>query len=1079
MNNLERIPIRLTTKLSLIFVGFLFTIMCCATAVWAYFSIDVTGTSPTTLNVNTLFGVLNESPAGASWGTENNPYLIHTQQHLNNLYKIQNNKNRALINEDTFFQVSNPDSTPCYVGGTSSSNLLDIFSIGSEDFPFISTIRGVTGATYTLPDGEVTDTSAIANVRVTAQEGQIDIGLFGNVGPNTAPGDGQPVGEISNLLLANIQVATTSVGDNTKNNHPNFFTSSIPHETNHIGILAGHAQYTLIYDISVYYTDTNPTAVSGGAHSAKVPAFNINPSSAAKYTTSGGIIGYYKNLFINPNNTDHPVNSDGFDDFGGTNVGFGLGIVYSEDIWRFMEKNYFPTEPIMEKEYGIQDTFDEKLYGPTYNGTDVKQNKYFRIGVFTFAHSSQTLNDDRIAKLWKTAGSNLWSVSTSGNYTNHTLDMGDVSYRYACTQIQYRTSGSPNHFTSTSGSGTSLRATVTTTASNSTFYYQNYRFMLVAETTGGQYALTRYGYTAAAQKIDTNNFVIPANQLNYYTFIPYQTRTQDSTYPPYYNSNAYRYNTVTDIRINPTGTNIPINYFVYGNTLTNPERVIYEAERPLRIYDSISFMATSVAGSPEGIYLTMPGTGATGTNTAFRLRRSTSGTSTLNNYLTFSEGAGFGYTTSSGSATQIKIYAVRITNNPSNSSENPVATAYNKQIYTPTNNIKTYDMSTTTLHYVGNATSSTISTKYRYNIRPISSLEWAANDGNPITKAETVVKMADPTSYYYLNNAFWGVVTGIPAPSGIGTIDVPEASIGFTVNNTDNSTQISSRIFAIVATDPSQDVDQTITISYFNSSSSMARTEQASFPLPPVPGSTPATTSSIYVCDVLTTSCPTTSTGNLSYYHIAYPNLSTLLVSYEITVTTPARGTRTFFLEASKGSANFVYLSAERTASKDSNPTHENDLELQTLAGIDFVTMRSNIIQTVNRTDKSLSGGYYIQSLIAPYFGLKSNPANPDGANPNMDALALTPHTLDPYRFTWSIVRCYVMDKHEMYIRISDIAAYSANPSDTIMQTIMSTMNYNFTEWSYLDQLAYAYIYSDVVYTYLNSKVIDWTKISY
>ena len=80
-------------------------------------------------------------------------------------------------------------------------------------------------------------------------------------------------------------ITSTSAGG-TRPNHDNFVTSA-PYESNHIGILAGHAQYTTISNISVYY--------SGSNGNPNVKAFNVHNGaghpSAPKYTTASGIIG--------------------------------------------------------------------------------------------------------------------------------------------------------------------------------------------------------------------------------------------------------------------------------------------------------------------------------------------------------------------------------------------------------------------------------------------------------------------------------------------------------------------------------------------------------------------------------------------------------------------------------------------------------------------------------------------------------------------------------------------------------------------------------------------------------------------
>jgi hypothetical protein len=173
---------------------------------FAYFVQTHYAESFKSLDVNLIFGRLDPSvnPSGP-WGTDTNPYLIEEPNHFINLYTLQNRADKRIINEDTVFQVSDKYGKPNFVGGISASNLMQVTSIGTEEFPFVSLIRGVKATNQadfiTLPTGERSDTSVIGNMKVVAEPGQFDIGLFGNVGPRIEPQDGEPVGEITTLLF--------------------------------------------------------------------------------------------------------------------------------------------------------------------------------------------------------------------------------------------------------------------------------------------------------------------------------------------------------------------------------------------------------------------------------------------------------------------------------------------------------------------------------------------------------------------------------------------------------------------------------------------------------------------------------------------------------------------------------------------------------------------------------------------------------------------------------------------------------------------------------------------------------------
>jgi hypothetical protein len=414
--------------------------------------------------------------------------------------------------------------------------------------------------------------------------------------------------------------------------------------------------------------------------------------------------------------------------------------------------------------------------------------------------------------------------------------------------------------------------------------------------------------------------------------------------------------------------------------------------------------------------------------------------------------------------TSFKIYAVRTTNNAGNPSENPTDVDYTKRLFTPTGTTKTYDMSKNTLFYTGTPSSTDPTVKYQYDIRTNESLEWAKNDGLAMTDATKALKMADPTSYYYISSRFWGVTQGIPAPSGVGTINVPEGSIGFTVQGT-GTAGTTAKIFVMVATDPSLDVDQTITISRFGTGSNQNgdRTTVGSYVLPPTPGVTDATTLPIYVNDSGTT-------------YTAYPNFNVLPVAYIFTVS--AQYTITYFLEASRGSATFIYLSAERSASYDNNPTHENDVKFPSLSSVDYVF--KGLIDTTKIA--TVGSSEYITSLVSPYFGVTTNPDNPTGLNPDIDPLIIP--IVTGFDFDYFIKRYYdaVAEKYTIFIDvIANVDGTGYDPPNTLAQVneIMSNMNFNFAEWSFLDQANSSYVYSDVVITRINGYMItNWALIT-
>jgi hypothetical protein len=1043
----------------------LFAALQCAVFAFAYFSQYISKNASTTLEINNLFDRLDPAmnPTG-EWGTDGNPYLINQVGHLHNLSILQNTEDRKRIDEDSVFQVSTNLGAPIYVGSDDYNALTPITSIGTEEFPFVSVLRGVkaTNSLFyaTLPTGEVSDTSAIGNIRVTAKPGQVDIGLFGNLGPTNEEAasllPGQTIGGISNLLLYNIQVASNAVGAYDAN-HKHFVSNPTYnglYETNHIGILVGHAQFADIHDISVYY--------SGENNNPHVKAFDVDAGSSARYATSGGIVGYYNKIVVDEE-TEYPVSSDGSPQRVGTNyTGLDLGIVYTEDLWTFMEKNTSVGNPAPLDTYDLQDTFDNELYGASN-----PDKKYFQIGVFTFSHSKQVKGNDRIAKLWATSGSNMWTISTDNTYTAADSNLGTAK-EYTLTQI-----------TSANVNSSARRASDNPYHTVTGFSNTDYRFMFVYtdSSTNTDYALMRYGAQAISQKIDINNFIIQPEDLDYYTFKNLTNRVTNLNYPPYETNWSYEYNTANSIVFTRNANNPRMQYTTYGDVIENDDNVIVEAPRPFRVYYSsaaptASFMATSSNTNPEGLRIIPEGSGnlwgSRDSNkpaySRYRLQRMTATNGSVNWYATFSDANGFSATDNINNAAYFKIYAVRITNNPSQSSENPTDVPFTKKVYTPTGTTKTYDMSKNTLYYTGTASSGDPDERYMYDIKTIESLGWAKNDGLVMKDATKGLMMADPTSYYYISNRFWGVTQGIPAPNGVGTINVPEGSIGFTVQGTQQSNTY-AKIYVMVATNPGLYVDQTITVSRFGTGNNQNgdRSIEGTFVLPPSPGRTVGETQPIYIND----------SGS---DYTAYPNFNVLPVAYEFVVD--AQYTTTYFLESSRGSATFIYLSAERTAARDNNPTHDNNVKFPQLTSVDYV------FKGIENPDKIATVGSdeYINSLTSPYFGVMANPDNLSGTVEGIDQL-IVPSAIG-FDFTYAIQRYYnaVDEEYTIFIDIVanvDGAGYDPPNNITQVNTIMDYMNFNFSEWSFLDSVNNVFVYSDSVIIKINGYAIaDWELIT-
>ena len=1057
-----------------VFFAFVLTI---GYPVYAYFRANIERQVEPTLEIELLFGHLREDLVTGEWGTDTNPYLIMNTEHLSNLSVLQNGTYSHYVNENSVFQVSDENGDPIYVGGATANQLFTIQSIGNEDYPFVSKIRGITTTDpnkyVTLPTGELTDTSIIGNVRVTPEENQVDIGLFGCVGPDlegeVPETDYQ--GEISNILLYNIQINTSTVGV-MPSGHYGYAKTGVTKETNHLGILAGHVQYANLDKISVYYSQTN-----GVAH---VDAFNVSAGDTAKYTTSGGIIGFYKRVIVD-GEIENPVTSDGSDQGAGqAAAGLGKGIVYAEDIWKFMEENTTVGNPAPNNSYDLQDTFGDELYDPN-------DNSYFHVGVFTFAHSRQSRGKDRIAKIWTDAYTNEWTISTNPTnpYTQTTRDVGPAT-KYTATRIT-------NNEMSWAYTGWIFDRRYYGTLNSPYSSNADYRYMLVYEDTTvnptKHYALVRYGSTAIGVEVDPNNLVIPDGEFKYFTYENLSQRTADITYPPYEAGFSYRFSgpITMDFR-NTTSSAGTLQYAVYGDIVTgivDGQTKILEAPRPLRVnaqnnaVPTASFMATASTSNPPYVegYRISP-TSNTGNFNKFYIQRtgsSSSGGSTSNWYMTYSTAEGFSAVSTSSPGTyasSFALYAVRYTNNTSNPSESPVATRNILEEFIPAGTTETIDTEHNVLFYTGTYNSSVPTSRYSYEIKDISSLGWIDNRNKAITKGDTALLIGDPTSYYYIKNAsglerFFGVNTGIPSPVDGPPINVPEGSIGFTVNaKTPDSTETTATINVIVATDPSQGVEQLITVSRFGSGTTTVGDRQllSGFVLPPPPGSTITGTKPVYL-----------KTSASSPTYAVYPNFNRLLIAYSFEVpieTVPI----TYFLEASRGTACFVYLSSDRVAANDNNPLHENDIVIPSLPNIDYVFKNTtNMIATVGRTD-------YVPSMTMPYFGLTTNPNYDAETNPNVDHYLVTAAT--GFDFVYNISRIYDPSQDEKYFLYIKVHAnvngsgYAAPVDLNSLKIIQQNMNFNYSENSYLDRNTNEFIHSDVVHFTINGYFLDdWSVL--
>ena len=216
--------------------------------------------------------------------------------------------------------------------------------IGSAEHPFIGVIGGAfntTDSPTTTVVDKTSSVSAIHGFKIQTNTNQTDVGLFGYVGflgkePTAAeleilmesdtyvPAFEGVFSSIQNMLISDVSVTVNKPSlpeviselfepfwktffANQKDTDGNLilhrFTFSdkespianpqtVPHETHHIGIFAGHVSYALIDEINVYYSNND------------VYALDVTGTSADdNYYSASGILGMMYNMNCTVQNT--------------------------------------------------------------------------------------------------------------------------------------------------------------------------------------------------------------------------------------------------------------------------------------------------------------------------------------------------------------------------------------------------------------------------------------------------------------------------------------------------------------------------------------------------------------------------------------------------------------------------------------------------------------------------------------------------------------------------------------------------------------------------------------------------------
>ena len=204
----------------------------------------------------------------AEWGSQANPYVISQKYHVQTLSVLQNNgffkekKNADNQPLQSYFLVCDKDGKPVAI----DCEGMKLAPVGTHANPFTGVIKGAPLAGNTTYSGYGTAVSAIANLTVSASVSEPDIGFFGCIGyhgeASTDQATGKPVitggyaANISNLLFADVTIESKVSWTDTLakwwENFGGHKRTDDQEETHHIGIVAGHAEFATVEDISVF-----------------------------------------------------------------------------------------------------------------------------------------------------------------------------------------------------------------------------------------------------------------------------------------------------------------------------------------------------------------------------------------------------------------------------------------------------------------------------------------------------------------------------------------------------------------------------------------------------------------------------------------------------------------------------------------------------------------------------------------------------------------------------------------------------------------------------------------------------------
>ncbi|MBQ3100108.1 MAG: hypothetical protein IJC50_03875, partial [Clostridia bacterium] len=420
------------------------------------------------------FSDVDENGNEIPWGSEKNPYVISQKYHVQNLSVLQNagffaertetdaNGNEVPI--QPHFRVCKTDGTPVAI----DCEDMTIEPVGSYELPFTGVIRGSIFDGTTTYASYGTSVSTIANLTVEASVDEPDIGFFGHVGyygaydEDTETLTGGYAATIEDLLFADITVQSKKSLLDTIENwwnslFPNHTNNNATHgESHHVGIVAGHAEFATITDVSVYYSEG-------------VEAFRLESNASGSntnYFSTTGLIGLlrYVNPAVGEDGTldgsqgvsDSDLIGDGSDGGGGDESGSLTGYFLAETLFESHEE-YLTLESLSKKtKYDVKEMKKPELdengnYKALFSSIVMKEGfqlfggtnvtyYYFNDTVFTFAMSSSSADSasdatktDYVMRLWNLEENTPKIYGTSSadkwEYTDDLNSTPRISYK--------------------------------------------------------------------------------------------------------------------------------------------------------------------------------------------------------------------------------------------------------------------------------------------------------------------------------------------------------------------------------------------------------------------------------------------------------------------------------------------------------------------------------------------------------------------------------------------------------------------------------------------------------------------------